>query len=139
MEKIRALRRTKRVPDYVALACYFFWYINYRCAGRVEVKVARAGDRIEEAPAANSSAAADGAGDAGRANVNGTSAEGTADVAASEVTAILYNIRECGSKSAQQAVVIIECVGGASKRRVQDRRGTCRVSLRVERSGIAVE
>lgn len=58
----------------------------------MEVKVARAGDIIEEAPATNSSATADGAGNAGRANVNGASAEGTAAaIAASEVTVILLS------------------------------------------------
>lgn len=49
--------------------------------------MAKAGDSIEEAPASNSSATADGAGNAGRANVDSTT-EGKATNAASEVTAI---------------------------------------------------
>lgn len=48
-----------------------------RCAGRVEVRVARAGDIIEESPGGNASVAANGVRDA---------SEGIATVAESEVS-----------------------------------------------------
>lgn len=47
--------------------------------------MAKAGDSIEEAPATNSSAATDGAGSTGRANVGDTSVEEAASDAATEV------------------------------------------------------
>lgn len=52
----------------VVCMCFFCWC---RCAGRVEVRVARAGDVIEESPAGNNaSAGANGVGEAGRVNAD---------------------------------------------------------------------
>lgn len=69
-----------------------YWRVDVtwdRCAGRVDVKVAKAGDSIEEFPSTNAAAAGNGGVDAGRANVNDASAGGTTAAAASEVTALL--------------------------------------------------
>eukprot|EP00752_Nemacystus_decipiens_P007824 g6989.t1 len=72
-----------------------------RCAGRVEVNVAGAGDSIEEAPSTSDFATADGAENPAKANVSDTLAEGTALEAVREA-------RQASVEEASKALRVIE-------------------------------